>query len=89
VIRREHGRVPQRQDVLEDGLIGLHRPGTLPSCGEPPPKHFALRFGTFQALVSNVKLPAALFELGAEASAAGQMRDEITNEPPEPAHGRR
>ena len=86
VIRRKHGRVPQGQDVLEHGVIRLHRAGTLPSRVEPSPQHVAPIFRALEALGENVALPATLFEFGAEASAAGQMRDEITNEPPEPGH---
>jgi hypothetical protein len=86
VIRREHGRVPQREDVLEHAFIRLHRSGALPSCVEPAPQHIALRLRTLQALGESVALPAALFEFGAETSAARQMRNEITNEPPDPGH---
>jgi len=89
VIRREHGGVPQREDVLEHGFIRLHRKGALPSYVEPPPQHVALPFRALEALVENIALPATLFEFGAEPSAAGQMPDEITNEPSEPAHRRR
>jgi len=86
VIRREHGRVPQREDVLEHGFIRLHRAGALPSCVEPPPQYVALPFRALEALGENITLPATLFEFGAETSAAGQMRDEIAKEPSEPGH---
>jgi hypothetical protein len=76
----------QWEDVLEDCFIGLYRPGALPSCVEPPPQHVALPFGTLQALGEHVAVVSALFEFGMEAPAAGQMRDEITNEPPQPGH---
>ena len=76
----------QWEDVLEDRFIGLHRARALPSCVEPPPQHVALPFRTLQALGENVAVATALFELGTEPPAAGQMRDKITNEPPEPGH---
>jgi hypothetical protein len=86
MIRREHGRVPQRKDVLEHRFIRLHRAGALSPGAEPPPQHVAQPFRPLQALAENVALPAALFEFRAETSAAGQMRNNITNEPPEPGH---
>jgi hypothetical protein len=86
VIRREHGRVPEREDVFENGFIRLPRAGALTSRVEPSPQHVALRFRTFQALGENVAVPAALFKFGAKTSAARQLRNEITNEPPEPGH---
>jgi len=89
VIGREHGRMPQGEDVLEDGFIRLHRARTLPSCLEPAPQRVALRFRSVQALVKDVALPATLFEFSAKASTPGQMCDEITYEPTEPGHGRR
>ncbi len=86
VIRREHGRVPEREDVFEHRFIRLHRAGALTSCVEPSPQHIALRFRTLQALGENVAVPAALFEFGAETPASRKLRNEITNEPPEPGH---
>jgi hypothetical protein len=76
----------QREDVFEHGFVGLHRAHALPLRLEAPPQRVALSFRTLQARGENVALAAALFEFNAKAPAAGQMPDEITNEPPEPRH---
>jgi hypothetical protein len=86
VIRREHGRVPQGEDVLEHGLVRLRCAGALPPRVEPPPQYVAPRFGTLQALVKKVALAAAVFEFGTEAPTTGQMPNEVTNESAEPGH---
>jgi hypothetical protein len=86
VIRREHRRVAQRQDVLEHRFIGLGRAHSLPARVEPPPQYIALPFRPLQALGENVPVAKTLFEFGAKPPAAGEMADEITNEPPEPRH---
>ena len=86
VIRREHRCVAQGEDVFEHGFIGLHCAHALPPRLETPPQRVALRLRTLQTLGEDVALPAALFEFNAKAPAAGQMPDEMTNEPPEPGH---
>jgi hypothetical protein len=86
VIRREHRRVAQREDVLEHGFVGLYRADALPPGIESPAQRVAVSFRALQALGENVALAAALFEFGTQPPAAGQMPDKITNEPPEPGH---
>jgi hypothetical protein len=86
VIRREHRRVAQGEDVFEHGVIGLHCAHALAPRLEAPPQLVALPFRTLQAFGEHVALTAALFKFNAKAPAAGQMPDEVTNEPPEPGH---
>jgi len=86
VIRREHRCVAQGEDLFEHGFIGLHCAHALPPRLETPPQRLALPFRTLQTLGEDVALPAALFEFNAKAPAAGQMPNDITNEPPEPGH---
>jgi hypothetical protein len=86
VIRGEHRRVPQGEDVFEHNFIGLHGAHALPPRLEAAPERVALPFRTLQTFGENVALAAALFEFNTKAPAAGQMPDEITNEPPQPGH---
>ena len=72
--------------MLEHHFIGLRCPHALPPRIEPPSQLVAVLFRPLQALEEDVALAKTLFEFRAETSPAGQMPDEITNEPPEPGH---
>jgi len=78
--------VPKRQHVLEHRFIGLRRTRSLAPRLEAAAKHLALPFGTVKPFVQQVALPAALFELGAQAPAARQASDHIPHDSGKPAH---
>jgi hypothetical protein len=75
-----------RHHLPKHGGIRLHRAGARSPGIEPAPQRVALFFRTLQTLGENVAVAAALFEFNPKTPAAGQMPDEITNEPPEPGH---